>query len=64
MMVLPDDTPLLEAFATVTRSYDGYHSDDRPEWVSCDDPAVASVLARHYDADVRELAEFEDGDAG
>lgn len=53
---LPADTSLFDAAAEITRDVWPAHSDAAaPAWVASSDPALAQLLADHWDCEVREV---------
>jgi hypothetical protein len=48
MFEIPDGVGLSEAIVTISRTYDGYHSEDPPEWVESDNAVLAAAVAAHY----------------
>lgn len=44
---VPSDS-MIEKLMSVTAAFDGYHSDDPPEWVEAGDPVLQRAIAQHY----------------
>lgn len=54
---VPEGTSLIESVTTITRAFDGHHSDDAAAWVESDDPILAEALAQHYKCEIRKSDE-------